>query len=202
VPFVPGFNLVEFGAKGSATRQGMTVSEFDGRAYEGVISGTARVRWGAEWSVEGDLRIRGVNVAVFAPALVSEGKAEGRGTYSMSGPEMTKLGPGARLEGNLKIERGVLGSFDLARAIQTSGTQVAGRTLFAELNAQGLYDMGTVQLRNVTIAAGALNAGASLDIGADGALAGRVVADVKTATQTLRATVNISGRLQEPVVRR
>ncbi len=202
VPFVPGLNLGEFGAKGSATRQGMTLSAFDGRAYDGVISGTARIRWGDAWSVEGDLRMRGVNVAVFAPTLVSEGKAEGRGTYSMSGPEIARLGPGARLEGNIKIERGVLGSIDLARAIQTGGTQTAGRTLFAELNAQGLYDKGMVQLRNVTIAAGALTAGASLDIGPDNALAGRIVADVKTATQTLRTTLNVGGTLREPLVRR
>jgi hypothetical protein len=202
VPFVPGLNLVDFGAKGSADRQGMTVTSFDGRAYEGVIAGTANIRWGETWTVDGNLRIRGINAAVFAPTLVSEGKAEGRGSYSMGGPDLAKLGQGARLEGVIKIERGVLGAFDLARAIQTGGSQTAGRTLFAELNAQGLFDKGTVQLRNITIAAGALNAGASLDVGPDGALAGRVAAEVKTASQTLRTTLNISGVLKEPVVRR
>ncbi len=202
VPFVPGLTLAEFGAKGTANRQGMTLASFDGRAFEGTISGAADIRWGDAWTVDGSVRIRSVNVAVFAPTLVSEGRAEGRGTFSMSGAEIARLGPGARLEGVIKIERGVLGSIDLARAIQTSGNQTAGRTLFAELNAQGLYDQGTVQLRNLTIAAGALNAGASLDIAPTGALNGRIVADVKTQAQTLRATLNVGGTLKEPQVRK
>ena len=197
LPFIPAFSLSEFSMKGIATRQGMTISEFDGHLYEGVVSGNARIRWGGTWTVDGEVRARGLNVGVFAPALVSEGKVEGRGNYTMSGPEPGKLGQNARIEGTIKIEKGVLGSFDLGRAIQGGGP-AAGRTPFNELTAQGLYDKGAVQLRNVSINAGALNAGASLDIAADGALAGRIVADLKT----LRATLALGGKLQEPVLRK
>jgi len=55
---------------------------------------------------------------------------------------------------------------------------------------------------NVAITAGAMNAGATLDIDANGGLAGRVVADVKTPNQTLRATLNVSGKIQDPVIRK
>ncbi|MGH8703976.1 MAG: hypothetical protein ACREUO_01000, partial [Burkholderiales bacterium] len=202
LPLVPALALADFGMKGSATRQGMTVSEFDGRAFDGVIRGSARIRWGATWTAEGDVRATNVNAAVFAPTLVSDGKAEGRGTYSMSGRDPAKLYEGARLEGSFKIDKGVIGSIDLARAIQTGGSQSGGRTQFGEMNAQGVYDKGAVQLRNITLTAGALNAGASLDISPEGALAGKVVADVRTPTQTLRATLNISGKLQEPQIRK
>ncbi len=203
LPFVPALTLSDFGMKGSATRQGMNVTEFDGRTFDGVISGSSRIRWGSAWSAEGEVRARGLNVAVFAPTLLSEGKlVEARGTYSMSGPDPARLHESARIEGNFKVEKGVLGSFDLTRALQTGGSQATGRTLFSELNAQGVYDKRAVQLRNVTVSAGAMNAGASLDISADGALAGRIVADVKTPTQTLRATLNVGGKLQEPLVRK
>ena len=47
-----------------------------------------------------------------------------------------------------------------------------------------------------------MNGGASLDIDAGGGLSGRVVADVKLPTQTLRATLNISGKVQEPQIRK
>jgi hypothetical protein len=47
-----------------------------------------------------------------------------------------------------------------------------------------------------------MNAGASLDIDPNGALAGRIVAEVKTPTQTLRATLNISGKVRDPVIRK
>src|SRR6185369_13269994 len=107
VPFLPGVTLADFGMKGNANRQGMGIAEFDGRALEGVFTGTSRIRWGNEWSVEGDLRARGVNVGVFAPALMSEGKVEGSGKYAMSGPAPAKLGETLRLEGNFKVEKGV-----------------------------------------------------------------------------------------------
>jgi hypothetical protein len=64
-----------------------------------------------------------------AKALVSEGKVESRGTYAMKGPAPAKLGESLRVEGTFKIEKGVLGSFDLGRAMQGTGP-LAGRTVF------------------------------------------------------------------------
>ncbi|MEK6244851.1 MAG: hypothetical protein AABM33_10165 [Pseudomonadota bacterium] len=202
LPFVPALSLSDFGMKGTANRGGVTMSEFDGRAFDGVISGSAKIRWGADWLVDGEVRARGVKIAVIAPALVSEGKADGRGTYTMSGPNPATLFENARMQGEFKIEKGVLGSFNLTRALQTGGAQTGGRTEFTELTGQAVYDKGTVKVSNVAIAAGAMNAGASLDIDANGGLSGRIVADVKTPNQTLRATLNVSGKIQDPVIRK
>ncbi len=202
IPFVPALTLSEFSMKGTANRQGVTSSEFDGRAFDGVISGSARIRWGSTWTVDGEVRSRGVKVAVFAPALVSEGKVDGRGAYTMAGGTPAKLFETARLQGEFKIEKGVLGSFDLTRALQTGGAQTGGRTIFSELTGQGVYDKGAVQITNVAIAAGAMNAGASINVDANGGLSGRILADVKTPNQTLRATLNVSGKLQDPVIRK
>jgi len=202
LPFVPALNLSEFGMKGTANRGGITSAEFDGRAYDGVISGTARIQWGANWTVEGEMRVRAVKVAVFAPALVSEGKVDGRAAYTMSGSVPAQLYESARMQGEFKIDKGVLGSFDLTRALQTGGAQSSGRTVFNELKGQGVYDKGTIQLRDISVSAGAMNAGASIDIDANGGISGRIAADVKTPNQTLRAVLNISGKVQDPVIRK
>jgi hypothetical protein len=69
------------------------------------------------------------------------------------------------------------------------------------MNGQATYDRGAVTLRNVTLGAGQLNAGASADIAQNGALSGRIVADVRVASQTLRATLNLAGTVKEPQVR-
>ena len=119
----------------------------------------------------------------------------------MTGAEPAKLSAGARLEGNFTVSKGALGSFDLSRAIQTGGRQFSGRTQFSELTGQGVYDKGAVSLRNLSIGAGALNAGASADITPGGALSGRIVADVKTGPQSLRATLSLGGTAKEPQVR-
>ena len=147
------------------------------------------------------MTVRGINAAVFAPALLSEGKAEGTGRFQMSGVDPARLAGGARLDGSFTVIKGVLGSFDLSRAISTGGRQFAGRTQFTEMTGQGVYDRGAVTLRNVNITAGALNAAASADIAPGGALAGRIVADIRTSIQPLRATLIIGGTVKDPQVR-
>ena len=201
VPFVPDLTLSSFAMRGIASRNGMNIASWGGSVLDGALSGTASVRWTNSWQVDGVLTVRGINAAVFAPALLSEGKAEGTGRFSMSGREPTKLADSARLEGNFIVGKGVLGSFDLSRVLQTGGRQHAGRTPFTEMTGQGLYDRGAVALRNISITAGALNAGASADISSGGALAGRIVADIRTSVQPLRATLILGGTVKEPQVR-
>jgi hypothetical protein len=120
----------------------------------------------------------------------------------MSGPSPAKLAETAKVDGSFKIESGVIGNFALRRALETGGAQTGGRTEFSELSGQGVYEKGVVQLRNLNINAGAMVAGASLDIDAGGALTGKISAEVKTPSQTLRAVLNISGTLQNPVIRK
>src|SRR5439155_246048 len=119
LPIAPALSLDQFGMKGTLTRRGMNISSWDGAALNGSVSGTAKVRWGGTWNVEGAVTARGINAAVFAPALLLEGRGEGTGRFWMTGAEPAKLASGGRLEGNFTVNKGVLGSFDLSRAIQT-----------------------------------------------------------------------------------
>ena len=200
LPFAPEIVLSKFSMRGTATPQGLSVTEWDGALLNGNVSGTANVRWGESWTVEGVVTARNINAAVFAPALLSDGKAEGSGKFSMRGPP-GKLTATSRLDGSFTVTRGVLGSIDLSRAIQTGGKVATGRTQFNEMNGQVTYDRGAVSLRNITIGAGQLNAGASADIAQNGALSGRIVADVRVAQQRLSATLNLGGTLTEPQVK-
>jgi hypothetical protein len=201
LPIAPQVTLSNFGMSGNATPRGMNIAQWGGSLLGGAMSGTANVRWGSNWAVDGVVTVRNINAAVFAPALLSSGNAEGTGRFSMSAPDPGGLVSAGRIDGNFTVNKGTLGSFDLARAIQSGGRQYAGSTQFVEMNGQGSYDRGAVALRNITIAAGALNAGASADISQSGALSGRIVADVKTTTRALSATLLLGGTVKEPQVR-
>jgi hypothetical protein len=201
VPFAPEVTLSSFAMKGIATRQGMNVAAWGGAALDGALSGTATVRWTGSWQVDGAMTARGINAAVFAPALLSEGKAEANGRFSMSGSDPAKLANAAHIDGNFTVSKGVLGSFDLSRVLQTGGRQYGGRTPFTGMTGRGTYERGAVALRDVNITAGALNAGATADISQNGALTGRIVADIRTSAQPLRAVVVLGGTVREPQVR-
>jgi hypothetical protein len=91
LPFAPEISLTSFAMKGRATRYGMRIESWGGAALGGALSGTANVRWGSSWQVDGVLTARAINAAAFAPALLSEGHAEGTGKFSMSGADPAKL---------------------------------------------------------------------------------------------------------------
>src|SRR4051812_4793791 len=201
VPFAPELTFSSFAMKGIANRQGMNIASWGGGLLDGAVSGAANLRWSGAWQLEGGLTARAINAAVFAPALLSEGKAEGQARFSMSGNDPAKLYDAAHLEGNFSLGKGVLGTIDLSRVLHTSGRQYGGRTQFTEMTGHATYDRGAVALRNVNISAGALSAGASADIAPSGAMWGRIVADIRTTVQPLRAILVIGGTVKEPQVR-
>ena len=74
----------------------------------------------------------------------------------MTGAHPAKLYSAARMEGSFSLGKGALGTVDLSRVLQTSGRQFGGRTVFTELTGQGVYDRGTVALRNAADGTGAV----------------------------------------------
>ena len=198
LPFGPQVTMSKFTMTGSANRSAMRVESWSGSVLDGQLKGRANVRFGDQMQIQGDLRAAAINAAVFAPALLSEGRTEITGRFNFSGAPSPKLLEAGRFEGNFTVTKGVLGSFDLSRTIQSQGTQTSGRTQFNEMTGQASYDAGAVNLRNVSIVAGALNAGASLEVTPKGEINGRIVADVRSPSQTLRATLLIGGTVREP----
>jgi hypothetical protein len=198
---MPDVTLSTFAMKGRASGDSARIESWGGAYLDGAFSGSANLRWGPTWTLDGVMTGRGINAAVFAPALLSEGKAEGTARFSMSDADPTKFKSKGRVEGTFTLNKGILGSFDLSRAILTGGRQATGRTPFTEMNGQAVFDRGAVTLRNVSFGAGAMNAAASADISPEGALSGRIIADIRTSSQNLRATVNIGGTVTEPLVK-
>jgi len=198
VPFAPKLTITEFGMKGSADAQGMTLSTFDGRLYDGTVLGSARVQWGAGWSVQGQIQGRAMNAAVFAPPLVSEGRFEGKGRFTMSGTEPAKLYESLRLAGDFTVSKGELASFDLSRALQASSAQASGRTTFTDLTGEASYAGGTLALRDLKLSAGLLRANGTMDVDSRGALSGRVNVELRN----LRGTYYVGGTLVDPQLRR
>jgi len=198
VPFLNEFSLTEFAMKGSANRQGMTVTAFDGRAFDGTVLGSARIQWGEQWSVQGDLQARAMNAAVFSPQMVSEGRLGAKGRYAMSGPDAAKLYQSARLDGEFEVAKGALGSFDISRALQSTSAQTSGRTQFSELQGTVSLANGALAFRDLRMSSGLLKAAGTLDIDAKGGLSGRINAELRN----LHGTMYIGGRLADPQLRR
>src|SRR4030095_2906169 len=103
LPYEAMVSFARFSAKGSISSNGFSITEWDAAALNGTLSGTANITWGDTWVVEGVLTARNINAAVFAPALISDGRAEGSGRFSMRGSQPAKLGETARIDGTFTI---------------------------------------------------------------------------------------------------
>ena len=201
LPFTGDMEFKSFSGTGTLAANELIFSEFDAGAAEGTLTGNARLRWGANWSLEGELNAKGLDAGKVASLLVSSGRLDGKGGYTMRAPSPDKLIPSLRVEGSFSVQKGTLGGVDLTRVLQGESIS-GGNTLFSEMNGSVLYDGGKVQARQVRLAAGLLNASGAVTMDAQKNLSGSMQMELKAASTQIRASLTLGGTLTEPAFKR
>ena len=196
MPFDPSFILENFNAKGVVRRGELRLSEFKGGIYGGYLSGNASLKWGADWSLAGEINVRAMDPGRFVPALLEEGKLEGKASYAMRAKTYDELFAAPRLEGGFAIQKGTLLGTDLGRLLQGGG--VGGKTAFAELTGSFVREAGKTQLRQIHLGAGPVSAGGNADVDAGKHISGRFTVEIKSPVAQARANLAVSGILKEP----
>jgi hypothetical protein len=196
MPFGPAFFLENFSAKGVVGPDELRLSEFKGGIYGGYLSGNASLKWGADWSLGGEISVRAMDPGSIAPALLEEGKLEGKAVYAMRAKSYDELFAAPRLEGTFAVQKGSLLGVDLARLLQGGG--VGGKTAFAELTGSFVREGGRTQLRQVHLGAGPVSAGGNADADAGKNISGHFTVELKSPVAQARANLAVSGTLREP----
>ena len=195
-PFGPAFLLENFSAKGTIVRDQLRLSEFKGGIFGGYLSGSANLKWGAVWSLGGEVSARGMDPGRITPSLVEEGALEGKATYAMRAKSYDELFAAPRLEGTFAVQKGSLIGADLARLLQGGG--IGGKTSFAELTGNFVRDVGKTQMQQLRLSAGPVSAGGSAEADARKNLSGRFAVELKSPVAQARANLVLSGTLREP----
>jgi len=195
MPFGSSLVLDELAASATASKTELAVTEFKAFAYGGVLSGNARLKWGAQWSLGGELNAKQVDTAALFPALVDGGRLVGKAAYAMQAADAGKLFATNRMEGDFHVERGNLLGVDLGRMIQSGGT--SGTTRFAEVSGVFVRDHGATQLRQVRLSEGPLTANGTVEVDADDNVRGRFAIELRMASELRRANVALGGTLKK-----
>ena len=196
LPFHPSFILENLVATGTIRRGELRLNEFKGGIYGGYLSGNADLKWGAGWSLGGEISVRAMDPARFVPALMEEGKLEGKAQYAMRAKSYDELFAAPRLEGSFTVLKGALLGVDLARLLQGGG--VGGKTVFTELTGGFVREAGRTQLRQMVLVAGPVSAGGSAEVDAGKHLSGRYTVEIKSPVAKARANLAVAGTLREP----
>jgi len=190
------FILEDFTAKGVIRRDSLSISAFQGRIGGGVLTGNANLKRAADWSFSGEVSARGIDPAALAPALVEEGKLEGKASYAMQAKSYDELFAAPRVEGSFSIAKGTLIGVDLARLLQGGG--FGGKTAFAQLGGGFVREAGKTQLNQLQLSAGPVSAAGSASVDATRRLAGRVNVEIKSSAARASASFAVAGTMQEP----
>ncbi|MCX7147684.1 MAG: hypothetical protein NT042_16220 [Sulfuritalea sp.] len=199
IPFGSELTLDEMVASGTANRAELSVTEFKGYAFGGILSGNAVLKWGGQWSFAGGLSAKQVDMVRLVPGLM-EGRMVGTGAYAMQAADPAKLFAANRLEGNFVVARGTLMGVDLGRMVQ--GGAMSGETKFAELAGSFLHDRGTTQFRQVRLTEGAITATGGVDVDVESNVRGRFAVDLKMSSEQRRANLVVAGNLKKVEWRR
>lgn len=195
IPFGSDLALDELVASGTANRSELVVTEFKGFAYGGILAGNARLKWGAPWSLSGELNAKQIDTSRILPGVVEGGRLVASATYSMQAQDAGKLFAANHLEGNFTVARGSLAGVDLGRLMQ--GGAMSGETKFTELAGGVWHDRGATQLRQVRLNEGAMSANGAADVDPDGSVRGRFAVELRMSAEMRRANLVVAGTVKK-----
>src|SRR6266853_1421409 len=201
LPIGADLALSEFFAKGTVPRGELALSEAEARAFGGRVLGNARIRWSNGWSMEGEFVVRQMEAGKIAAPLLAGGTLEGKGVYSMKGLLPERMILNAQLEGNFTIQKGSITNVDMTRLLQGSGSG-GGTTLFSEMSGGVSADANRLLVRQIRMAAGLLNGTGQVEMDPQKNLSGRMQIELRAQSVQARATLTVTGTLQNPQFRR
>jgi hypothetical protein len=188
------FEVDTLSARGVATATEFSASEFDARLLDGLARGKGTLRWPGPLAFDANLELKQLDAKRIMSTLV--GRVQGTGVLAARGESLEKLASAARFDGSFSVSKGQISGVDLARTLQ-SGKSEAGSTNFNQMSAQAQLDNGRLALRGVKMDAGALSASGAVEVDGGKSVAGRFAADLKTPGGAVRATLVVSGSLNQ-----
>ncbi|MFM9888577.1 MAG: hypothetical protein ACKVQT_36605 [Burkholderiales bacterium] len=187
-------------ADGIMTPDELVISEFQGHASGGTVRGTAQLRWGSRWVLDGTIEGRSMYLTDIAPTLIRGGKANGHARFSMSGTSQDNLFSAPSMSGTAAIDDGALEGIDLSRAIQGSNG-MGGATAFNQGSAT--FQLGNKRLTVAGIRFGnaTLSVDGNADLDAQGVLTGRLNATLSAPGAPIIGSFAIGGTIARPVIK-
>lgn len=196
MPFGSNLKIDEFAAKGTAHRNELAITDFSGRAYDGIITGAGKLQWGTNWSMAGSLQAKLIDATRLVPKLLQTGRLAGSATFAVEAEHGDKLFALPRMEGSFVIQNGTVLGVDFAKILRSANS--AGTSSFTELNGTFIQENGKAQLQNIYLNAGLLSVTGNADMDKNENLNGRLSVELRSPTQQARSMMAVAGTLTAP----
>ncbi len=208
LPVGPALLFSDLSVSAQISGKQITVSSLEGRLGGGRLKGALKGAWSGSITVEGEFNLENSRLQELLPAFTRDfsgsGSVNTNGSYALQGKDLDSLFDGGAAEAAFTISSGELNNVDVVRAIQSptaSGTR-GGKTRFDTLSGALSASGGRISYKQLQLTSGPLNASGVLNVGADGALAGRINAELGSRGLVVaRGNLGITGAVRDPLLR-
>jgi hypothetical protein len=207
-PLGPALTFDSISLKGVTDGSSMKDATVNASIAGGDVTATVAADWHNRVRVEGRFEVTKAQLQSLMPAYTSHFNARGtlaaQGRYRIESATIGKLPENPRIAADFLVASGELANVDLVRALQQVSAQAiqGGRTRFDQLLGSVEVTGDRYRYRELKLVSGPMTASGNVDIAPGNQLAGRVVADVQTASRTaIRGALRVSGTLTNPVLR-
>ena len=187
--------LDDLTAAGTLDRRSLLLDEFNASLSGGSLRGRARVVWGADAILDGEVTARGIDMGQMLAGFMEGGRLEGKANFSLPISGDGRTGAAARLTGDFAIDRGTLATVDFGRMVKGES---GGRTQFKKLTGRVAHRGGETQLRELFVDAGKLTAKGSADIDAGRDIQGQFFVSLNLGAARQRVSIALSGPFKAP----
>lgn len=183
-----------------------TLADVAGRLYGGTLGGHAVIDMSKQ-QVSAEATFANVATQPLLEVLNKDvtlsGKLDATAKLVLDLREPAGFPSNLQLDGEFSVKDGVLGKVDLAQAAThpTKEGSKGGTTRFSELSSLLSIDGTGYHFRKLKVSSGAMNAAGKLDVTPQQQLDGYLETDVKGTASLISMPLNVTGTLQEPVLR-
>jgi hypothetical protein len=195
----------ELAIAGIADGKHIELSKIEGRLYQGVFTGRARMTWASGMQLTGHVDAAQLDLAslvpVIAPKVKMAGRLNAKTEFSALFKEVQEFSNALRIRSDFSIQDGIYYGLDIAQAATSflkSGS-TGGETKFNQLSGKLARTQGAYQFSNLKISSGLLAANGNVSISPREELSGRINAKVLTA-KSPSIPLNVTGTLANPVL--
>jgi uncharacterized protein involved in outer membrane biogenesis len=194
LPFASSPVFGDLTAAGTFDQRVLQLDEFNASLYGGTLSGTARVNWGADAVLDGEMTAKMIDMGRLLSGFMDGGRLEGKANFSLPVFSEGKTAA-ARLAGDFAIDKGALATVDFGRMLKGES---GSRTQFKKLTGSLAYNGGKTQLRQLVGDAGVLTATGNADIDERGDIRGQVSIVLSLGPTKQRTLISVSGPFKAP----
>ena len=196
LPFGATASMKQFHSTGTLYEDRLDIKDFGGGIFDGVVKGSGSLKWGEQWSLNGEFNAVEINLPSVVPRLFGIGRMKAKGRFNAQSKVANKLLTAPRIDGSFSLGSGEVMGVDVMNAFRN--TQQGGRSTFSNMTGSFSYAGNRTQIQVSRMNAGIVSASGWASVDANAALNGRFSIDLLSPSSKEHADVSLGGKLSDP----